>query len=70
LGHWPAEKTGSETRVRQGYCTLSTGVSLHFDGCGQKGEQNTRYSSFLLTYTIDSGIFSSAAVKRIVIRLK
>ena len=46
----------------QGSFELSTGKWPCLEGRCRKCKQNTRYCGFLLTCTIDSGIFSSAAV--------
>jgi hypothetical protein len=51
--------------VAQGFFELSTGNWPYLAGWCRKCKENTRYCGFLLTRTMDSGIFSSAAVKRL-----
>jgi hypothetical protein len=59
VGFW------AEVRVAQCSFELSTGNWLYLAGWCGKCKENTRYSGFLLTRTTESGIFSSAAVKRL-----
>jgi hypothetical protein len=58
------QSLGAGVRVWQGVFELSTGKGQYLAGwCGEH-KQNTRYCGFLLTRTIESAIFSSAAVNR------
>jgi hypothetical protein len=55
-------KQTAQPRARQGRLQLSTGKWRCLESWCGKHQQNTRCCGLLLTGTMDSGIFSSAAV--------
>jgi hypothetical protein len=52
----------AETRAPLGSLELSTGKCLYLQTWCPKSKENTRCCGFVLTYTTESGTFSSAAL--------